>query len=109
MGKYKLPTFTDEERRRNAKLAMAARRERAELKKSVATGELAFSDALADDRAQRIPVKALLGSVPGIGPVKSERIMLALRIAPSRRVKGLGVRQREALLAAEANGWKFEC
>jgi ribosomal protein S13 len=46
-----------------------------------------------------IKVSWLLECVPGIGEVRAARIMTSLRIAPSRRVQGLGERQREALLA----------
>ncbi len=45
----------------------------------------------------------LLECVPGIGAVRAERIMTALQIAPSRRVQGLGERQRAALLEELAN------
>jgi len=45
-------------------------------------------------------VKAVLASLPGLGKVKSHRLMEELEIAENRRVRGLGSRQREALLAA---------
>ena len=47
-----------------------------------------------------VRVSWLLESVPGIGCVRAERLMSDLRIAPSRRVQGLGERQRAALIAA---------
>ena len=46
----------------------------------------------ADDRT------ALLESLPGVGKVKAQEIMTELEIAPTRRLRGLGDRQRKALL-----------
>jgi len=46
-----------------------------------------------------LKVTWLLECVPGIGAVRAERIMTSLRIAPSRRIQGLGERQRAALIA----------
>lgn len=41
----------------------------------------------------------LLEAVPGIGPVRAGRIMESVGIAHSRRIQGLGERQRTALIA----------
>ena len=35
--------------------------------------------------------------MPGVGKVRAQRIMERLEISPSRRVRGLGSKQREAL------------
>jgi ribosomal protein S13 len=40
-----------------------------------------------------------LGALPGVGPKGVERIMAECGIATSRRLRGLGQRQREALVA----------
>ena len=45
-----------------------------------------------------VKVLWLLESVPGMGPVRAERLMASLAIAPSRRVQGLGERQRASLV-----------
>jgi ribosomal protein S13 len=37
--------------------------------------------------------------MPGIGKIKAKRMMETLGIAENRRLRGLGDRQREALLA----------
>jgi len=52
-------------------------------------------------------VTSLLQSVPGIGASKAVVIMRLYRIPKGRRVGGLGIRQREALVALERNGWKL--
>jgi ribosomal protein S13 len=44
-------------------------------------------------------VSALLEALPGVGKVRAQQIMERLEIAPSRRLRGLGERQRKALLA----------
>ena len=45
-------------------------------------------------------VSALIESLPGYGKAKAAKIMDELSISASRRVKGLGARQREQLIEA---------
>ena len=45
-------------------------------------------------------VLAVLESLPGVGKVKARRTMEEIGIGDTRRVRGLGAQQREALLAA---------
>ncbi len=92
-----------------AQAAVAARRARAAVKAAVATGERsplevarsAWSDdpetvaATAAERSLR--VRELLTSLSGVGPARAEAVMGALRIAPSKRLGGLGSRQRSEL------------
>ena len=52
------------------------------------------------DVAHRMKVKDLICSVPGYGEAKAAKLMDQIGISESRRVQGLGVRQREALVAA---------
>ena len=93
---------------REAALAKAteARRVRADAKQRLKSGQLSlpqFLDA-ADGSAPlaKMRVSDVLESMPAYGPVKAERLMGRLEIAPSRRVRGLGSRQRAALVAAFA-------
>jgi ribosomal protein S13 len=44
-------------------------------------------------------VSSVLESLPGVGRVRAKKIMERLDISESRRVRGLGAKQREALLA----------
>lgn len=55
------------------------------------------------ERAAGIKVEELLRSMPGIGKRNAERIMALCEIAPNRRVRGLGRRQRERLGDAVAH------
>lgn len=101
----RVPTLTDEERSRALELAMKARHERTRLKQYMKAGRISLADALNEECAQRLPVRQLLASIPGIGTAKAERIMCAYHIAQNRRVAGLGPRQRKALLTLEESGW----
>jgi guanylate kinase len=87
-----------------AKAAVAARRARAEVKHDVAERRRTALDVAdtgwsAESTAPEatLRVRELLTSIPGIGPTRVARIMDDLGIAESKRVGGLGVRQRVIL------------
>lgn len=92
------PHLTREQRMEALCKAAEARSARADIKRRVASGELPFADAIDLPGASRIPVIQLIAAVPGYGRVKSARLMHDLGISGSRRVGGLGCRQREGLL-----------
>ena len=95
-----LPQLTDEQRKAALAKAAASRHARAELREKIKKGETSLEDVLNSDDpiAQRMKVSALIESLPGYGKAKAAKIMDDLGISPSRRVKGLGARQREQLL-----------
>lgn len=97
-----LPTFTPEQRAENLRRAIASRQERAKLLDQVRSGEIAFSDALADDRFAPVNVRTLLLAVPGIGQAKANAIMEDAGVPANRRIRGLGHRQAERIAAAVA-------
>lgn len=70
------------------------------LRTRLAAGEVVIADVLASDDPvwTGVRVSWLLECLPGIGPTRCERILGELGIAPSRRVQGLGARQRRALV-----------
>jgi signal recognition particle GTPase len=82
--------------------AAAARRARAELKEKLKMGSLSLEELLEqggqDDTVGKMKVISVLESLPGLGKVKARRMMEEIGISESRRVQGLGVNQREALL-----------
>ena len=86
-----VPSLTDGERRLGLRIAVEKRRERALFK------------ALVKSRAANIRVEELLRSMPGIGRASAASIMTLCGIAPNRRVRGLGSRQRERLSDAVAH------
>ena len=101
-----LPPLTPEQRAAALEKAAAARTARAELKvrlKSSGTSLSAVLDSGSTDEAVgKMKVVAVLEAMPGVGKVRAQKLMETLEISPSRRVRGLGVKQREALLKAFA-------
>jgi hypothetical protein len=98
------PKLTPEQRAQALAKAAEARRARAEIKELLKNGTITlpelFERAETDEHVAGMKVKAVLGSLPGLGKVKSHRMMESLEISENRRMRGLGSRQREALLAA---------
>jgi len=98
-----LPTISDEQRRAALEKAAEIRRARADLKEQLKSGKTTLTAVL--DRAEseemvgKLKVSAVLQAMPGIGKVKATQIMEKLKIAESRRLRGLGDQQRRALLA----------
>ena len=97
-----LPTLTDEQRKAALEKAAQARHARAELREKVKTGKVSLKEVLdsTDPIAERMKVSALIESLPGSGQAQAAKIMDELGISATRRVKGLGARQREQLLEA---------
>lgn len=97
-----LPPLTPEQRAAALEKAAAARRARAELKvrlKSQGTSLAAVLDSgETDDAVGKMKVVAVLEAMPGVGKVRAQKLMEELEISPSRRLRGLGAKQREALL-----------
>ena len=98
-----LPQLTDEQRAAALEKAAAARRIRAELKERLKRGGTTLVDVLKQAEENEVlgkmKVSALLEALPGVGKVRAQQTMERLEIAPSRRLRGLGDRQRKALLA----------
>ena len=97
-----LPTLSDDQRKAALVKAAAARHARAELRDNIKSGAVTVESVLTSEGpiAQRLKVSALIESLPGYGKAKAAKVMGELGISDTRRVKGLGARQREQLLAA---------
>ncbi len=99
-----LPLLDPEERREALQQAAEARRARAEAKQMLKVGEMTLRQVL--DLAQdaealaKMKVSEVIEAMPNMGKVRSRRLMEKLNISPSRRVRGLGSKQRAALLQA---------
>lgn len=95
------PTLSAEQRQAALEKAAAARRQRAELKEKLKMGSVSFKELLDqsanDDVVAKMKVLAVLESLPGVGKVKARRIMDEVGISETRRVQGLGEKQRKAL------------
>jgi hypothetical protein len=96
-----LPQLTDEQRKAALKKASEARSARAKLLQSVKSGELTFKAVLGkvgDPVVDKLKVSALIKSLPGYGNAKATKVMEELGISDTRRVGGLGNRQKQALI-----------
>jgi hypothetical protein len=96
-----LPQLTEEQRKQALEKAAEARRARAELKQQLKTGQLTLPQVLdspSDATIGKMKVSSVLESLPGVGKVRARKIMEKLDISSSRRIRGLGGKQREALL-----------
>ena len=97
-----LPTLTPEQRADALKKAAAARKKRAEVKAELKSGKRSLADLLkkadSDDTIGKMKVSTVLESLPGVGKVRARKLMEKLDISASRRVRGLGAKQRDALL-----------
>jgi hypothetical protein len=96
-----LPQLTDEQRKLALEKAAEARRARAELKQQLKTGQLSLEQILdksGDETIGKMKVASVLESLPGVGKVRAKKIMERLDISSTRRVRGLGGKQKDALL-----------
>jgi hypothetical protein len=96
-----LPTLTEEQRKEALAKAAEARRKRAELKGQLKAERVTLREVLAkqgDEVIGKMKVSSVLESLPGVGKVRARRIMERLDISATRRVRGLGAKQKDALL-----------
>lgn len=95
------PKLSEEARAKALAKAAEARQMRAEVRASIKSGKLSFSEVLKrsdEPIVGRMRVITLLESLPGYGKAKATKLMTELDISESRRVQGLGDRQRALLL-----------
>ncbi|WP_394937836.1 integration host factor, actinobacterial type [Psychromicrobium sp. YIM B11713] len=97
-----LRPLTVEERAAALQKAAQARTVRAEAKNKLKAGKTTVAQLIAaasqDEALGRLKVTELLESLPGIGQVRAAAIMQQVGIASTRRLRGLGVHQRKALI-----------
>lgn len=96
------PALTPEQRQAALEKAAKVRRERAEVKEKLKLGSLTLSELLKkaerDETVGKMKVVSVLESLPGLGKVKARRLMETVGISESRRLQGLGAKQRAELL-----------
>lgn len=97
------PVLTPEQRAQALAKAAEARKARAELKEKLKMGSVSlkelFEQAESSNIVAKMKILAVLESLPGVGKVKARKLLETHEISESRRVRGLGAKQREALLA----------
>jgi transposase len=105
-----LPSLSPEQRAAALEKAAEVRKARAELKEQLKQGKITLAAVLdrveADDVVGKLRVSDVLKAMPGIGKIRAEQIMEKLKIADSRRLRGLGDQQRKALLGEFAASGK---
>jgi hypothetical protein len=100
------PALTAEQRQAALAKAAKVRRERAEIKEKLKMGSLTLTELLKmaenDETVGKMKVLSVLESLPGLGKVKARRLMDTVGISESRRLQGLGAKQRADLLRETA-------
>ncbi|GMA31306.1 integration host factor, actinobacterial type [Litorihabitans aurantiacus] len=98
-----LPELTPQQRADALAKAAQARATRAEVKNRLKYSGASLSSVLEaaenEDAIGKLKVSALLEALPGVGPVRARQIMAEIGIAETRRVRGLGPHQRDALVS----------
>lgn len=98
------PSLSQEQRVQASRLAVANRRRRAEVKRLVKSGDLSLEElfelAKREQCVAQMRAYDLISALPAIGEVKAERIMTRASIAKTRRIRGLGPKQRAELFRA---------
>ncbi|HET8682071.1 MAG TPA: integration host factor, actinobacterial type [Micromonosporaceae bacterium] len=97
-----LPSLSPEQRSAALEKAAEIRKARAALKEQLKQGKTTLAQVLdraeSDEVVGKLKVSAVLQAMPGIGKIRAMQIMERLKIADSRRLRGLGDQQRKALL-----------
>ena len=92
------PVLTHEQRVAASALAVANRRRRAEIKRLVKSGQLSLEElfdlAKREDCVAQMRAVDLVSALPSVGEVTAAKIMADANIAQSRRIRGLGPKQR---------------
>jgi hypothetical protein len=105
-----LPILTPEQRQAALEKAAQARQLRAEIKNRLKNSGASLAEVINESRVNEIiaklKVRDLLQSLPGVGKVRAQEVMNRLGIAESRRLRGLGVNQIQALLREFGKGDK---
>jgi transposase len=107
-----LPILTPEQRQAALEKAAQARQLRAEVKNRLKNSGATIAEVIQESKANEIiaklRVRDLLQAMPGVGKVRAKEIMDRIGIADSRRLRGLGANQIQALLREFGMGGKSE-
>lgn len=101
-----LPKLSLDEKKKALKKAQEVRSKRAKIRQNLKNGKTTIREVLAninDDVVAKMRVVYLLESLPRIGKVKTKKIMTDIGIDETRRIQGLGNRQKQALIEKFGN------
>lgn len=96
---HRVPPLSPAAREAGLAKARQARRERGEMKRRMKAGEVSPADVLADEAMGGMRVYEFLVAVPRIGQARALSIMREHSIGETRRLRGLGARQRAGIIA----------
>ena len=97
-----IPKLTAEQRTEALQKAQQMRTERMILRQELKTGRMSLAqlfERAGEEMVGKMRVKYLLESMPQVGKVTDAKLMEEIGIDESRRVQGLGNRQKADLLA----------
>ena len=97
-----IPKLSQDDRQAALKKAQEIRSQRMEVRKELKAGTITLATVLDDAENEvyaKMRVKYLLESLPQVGKITAAKIMEEIGIDESRRVQGLGARQKAELLA----------
>ena len=96
-----LPQLSEEQRRQALEKAAEARKRRADVKAKLKNGSMGLTECLeraeSDEILGKMKVSAMLEALPGVGKVRAQKVMEELNISGSRRLRGLGDKQKLSL------------
>jgi hypothetical protein len=101
-----LPKLSLDEKKKALKKAQEVRSQRAKIRRNLKNGNTTIREVLAnisDDVIAKMRVVYLLESLPRIGKIKTRKIMDDIGIDETRRIQGLGNRQKQALIERLGN------
>lgn len=97
-----LPEMSDEQRTAALEKAAEARRARAEMKALLSTGSMTLAEVFAraeeDDIIAGTKIYPVVVALPGMGKITTKRLFEEHGISETRRIRGLGSRQKELLV-----------
>ncbi|MDA8270893.1 MAG: integration host factor, actinobacterial type [Actinomycetota bacterium] len=97
------PQLTAEQRQAALAKAAEVRVQRAEIKAQIKKGDISlstlFERAVTDSLVGKMKVQTVLESLPGYGKVKAQGLMDQVGISETRRLQGLGEKQKAELLS----------
>ena len=96
----KPPQLSIEERKAALLKAAEARKIRSEFKLQVKNKQIRWNAAFesTEEAILKMRIKELLESIPSFGSTRAENILDQIGISHSRRIKGIGIRQKNELL-----------
>lgn len=101
-----LPKLSIEEKKQALKKAQQVRSQRAKIRQDLKAGKTTIRQVLEsidNDVVAKMRVAYLLESLPRIGKVRTRKIMNDIGIDETRRIQGLGNRQKQALIERLGN------